>query len=60
MGILQILLTQSIYCPIVQIEQGAAVCLFLLTDAQERQIDIATLRKEHPAWPQGPSHLAGI
>ena len=28
MGILKILSTQSIYCPIVQIEQGAAVCLF--------------------------------
>ena len=26
------------------------VCLFVLTDAQERQTDIATLRKEHPKF----------
>ena len=25
--------------------------LFVLTDDQERQIDFAALRKEHPAWP---------
>ena len=60
MGILEILLPQPIYCPIVQIEHGAAVCLFVLTDDQERQIDFAVVRKEHPPWPQQPSHLAGI
>ena len=35
------------------------VCLFVFTDAQERQIDIATLRKEHPAWPRGPVIFQG-